>query len=143
VLRNPCGLWVEASSGLTGAVGFREANGYQGSSPQVNPLHRDFADWCAGVIDGDGRFLLSKGGYPSCEITVGEGEEDIPQQIKEVVGGSISPRLSSKSYRWRMHDLRGVAYLLSLVYGRLRLAIRVEQCEKVAQCLVRSPLARG
>lgn len=108
----------------------------------MNPLHIHFADWCAGVIDGDGCFLLSKGGYPSCEITVGEGEEEILHQIKEVVGGSISPRISSKSYRWKIHHLRGVAHLLSLVHGRLRLAVRVEQCEKVAQCVARSPFLK-
>lgn len=92
-----------------------------------------FPSWCAGVIDGDGCFLLSKSGGVSCEITVAEEEKDILYRIKERWGGSISHRVSSKAYRWRLHNLVGVARLLSSVYNRCRLPIRVAQCERVAQ----------
>lgn len=93
----------------------------------------DFPSWCAGLIDGDGSFLLSKSGAPSCEITLGEGEEDILFKIKERLGGSISHRGSRKAYRWRLHNLLGMAHLLSLVHNRCRLPLRIAQCERVAQ----------
>jgi hypothetical protein len=107
----------------------------QKDRPILSPAKKrdDFPSWCAGVIDGDGCFLLSKSKAPSCEITVGEGEEDILFKIKERLGGAISHRISTRAYRWRLHNLVGMAHLLSLVYNRCRLPIRVTQCERVAQ----------
>nr|YP_001315140.1 putative site-specific DNA endonuclease [Chlorokybus atmophyticus]ABO15141.1 putative site-specific DNA endonuclease [Chlorokybus atmophyticus] len=91
----------------------------------------DFQDWLAGLIDGDGNFLVSKQGYTSCEITVGEDEKDLLYRVKQKLGGSVTLRTGIAAYRWRLHNKKGMLFLVSLVKNRLRLLIRQEQLEKV------------
>ena len=46
-----------------------------------------FNEWLAGLICGDGSLLVSKAGYPSCEITMGLEDEHALLQIKQKLGG--------------------------------------------------------
>lgn len=90
-----------------------------------------FQDWLAGLIDGDGCFLVSKKGYTSCEITVGEDEKDVLYRVKQKLGGSVNLRTGVRAYRWRLHNRKGMLNLVSLVENRLRLSIRQKQLENV------------
>jgi hypothetical protein len=48
-----------------------------------------FKEWLAGLIDGDGCFLLSKKGYASLEITMDLRDKKALFIIKQKYGGSI------------------------------------------------------
>ena len=58
-----------------------------------------FKEWLAGLIDGDGSFLLSKKGYASLEITMDIRDEHPLQLIKNVYGGSIKLRSGANALR--------------------------------------------
>jgi len=58
-----------------------------------------FNQWLAGLINGDGSLLVSKAGYPSCEITVALADERILRIIQNKLGGSIKPRSGVQAIR--------------------------------------------
>jgi hypothetical protein len=60
-----------------------------------------FCQWLAGLIDGDGCFLVSKTGYTSLEITVGSKDEEMLKKIRRVYGGNVKPRGNVSAYRYR------------------------------------------
>ena len=43
-----------------------------------------FKEWLAGLIDGDGYFLLSKNGYNSCEITMDTRDKKVLYLVQHV-----------------------------------------------------------
>jgi hypothetical protein len=90
-----------------------------------------FNQWLAGVIDGDGCFLVSKDGYCSCEITMGVHDEPLLMRIKQVLGGSIKPRAGLKAVRYRLHNTPGMIQLVNRVNGHIRNSIRMPQLERV------------
>ena len=62
-----------------------------------NNKNKIFVQWLAGLIDGDGSFLLSKKGYASLEITMSIRNEHALQIVKNAYGGSIKPRSGAKA----------------------------------------------
>lgn len=56
--------------------------------------------WLAGLIDGDGYFLLSKKGYASLEITMDARDLYALDLIQSEYGGSIHYRSGLNSYRY-------------------------------------------
>jgi ubiquinol-cytochrome c reductase cytochrome b subunit len=66
-----------------------------------------FNEWLAGLIDGDGSFLLSKKGYASLEITKDLRDKKALFLIKQKYGGSVKLRSGSKSKRYRLHSREG------------------------------------
>jgi len=48
-----------------------------------------FKEWLAGLIDGDGYFLLSKNGYNSCEITMDARDKKVLYLIQHRYGGTV------------------------------------------------------
>jgi len=54
-----------------------------------SPKDQAWYEWLAGLIDGDGCFLLSKAGYGSFEITMGLKDEHCLNQIKQRYGGAL------------------------------------------------------
>ena len=83
--------------------------------------------WLAGLIDGDGCFLISNKGYAALEITVSWADEALLHQIKKIFGGSIKVRGSLKALRYRLHNKKGIYQLLHAVNGNIRNSIRQEQ----------------
>lgn len=57
--------------------------------------------WLAGLIDGDGCFLLSKQGYASLEITMDARDLCALELIQSKYGGTIHYRKGLNSYRYR------------------------------------------
>ena len=94
-----------------------------------------FKHWFAGLIDADGCLLVSKAGYTSCEITVGEKEFALLALVKKHVGGKIKKRGNLKAYRWRSHNKTGILHLLEMIDGKLLLRKRVEQFQSVSKQL--------
>lgn len=94
-----------------------------------------FAEWLAGVIDGDGSLQLSKQGYTSLEITMGFEDLALLEYIKSILGGSIKPRSGAKAYRYRLHNKEGMINLINLISGFIRHSSRLAQLHRVCQKL--------
>lgn len=90
-----------------------------------------WAQWTAGLIDGDGCFLVSKKGYTSLEITVHSKDEMVLFKLKQQYGGSIKPRAGLNSLRWRLHNKKGMVSLCNDVNGFIRHPVRLSQFQKV------------
>jgi hypothetical protein len=88
-------------------------------------------EWLAGLIDGDGSFLLSKKGYASLEITMDIRDEHALQIIKNVYGGSIKLRSGAKALRYRLHHKSGLLKLINDVNGFIRNSHRLFQLNKI------------
>lgn len=91
----------------------------------------NFQQWLAGLIDGDGSFLLSKAGYASLEITMDIRDEHALQIVKNVYGGSIKLRSNAKALRYRLHHKSGLLNLINDVNGHIRNPHRLVQLNKI------------
>lgn len=90
-----------------------------------------YIQWLAGLIDGDGCFLLSKKGYASLEITMDSRDEKALRAIQNVYGGSIKLRSGVNALRYRLHDKKGLLKLISDVNGHIRNPIRQVQLHSI------------
>jgi hypothetical protein len=90
-----------------------------------------FNEWLAGLIDGDGSFLLSKKGYASLEITMDIRDEHALQIIKNVYGGSIKLRSGARALRYRLHNKSDLLQLINDVNGQIRNSNRLVQLNKI------------
>ena len=100
------------------------------SSHNINP-HIKWCQWLAGLIDGDGCFLLSKKGYASLEITMDIRDEHALQIIKNVYGGSIKLRSGANALRYRLHHKEGLLKLINDVNGHIRNSNRLVQLNRI------------
>jgi len=89
--------------------------------------------WLAGLIDGDGCFILTKKGYASLEITMNIRDEHALQIIKNVYGGSIKLRSNANALRYRLHHKSGLLYLINHVNGHIRNSNRLIQLNKICE----------
>jgi hypothetical protein len=94
-----------------------------------------FNQWLAGLIDGDGCFLVSKAGYSSCEITVALEDERMLRKIQNKLGGAIKARSGVKAIRWRLHNCHGMLDLVNRVNGYIRHNNRLVQLNQVCAAL--------
>ena len=91
----------------------------------------NFKQWLAGLIDGDGSFLLTKKGYASIEITMDIRDERALQTVKNVYGGSIKLRSNANALRYRLHNKEGLLNLIYDVNGYIRNPNRLVQLNKI------------
>jgi hypothetical protein len=101
------------------------------TNSKLKKLNPNFFEWLAGLIDGDGSFLLSKKGYASLEITMDIRDEHALQIIKNVYGGSIKLRSNAKALRYRLHHKSGLLLLINNVNGKIRNPNRLVQLNKI------------
>lgn len=104
------------------------------SKTNLNSNNKDedsFNEWLAGVIDGDGCFLLSKKGYASLEITIQLRDVRCLNLIKQKFGGSVKVRANQNHIRYRLHHKSGLLNLISSVNGLIRNPIRMLQLAKI------------
>jgi len=90
-----------------------------------------WSEWLAGLIDGDGSFLMSKKGYASLEITMDIRDEHALQIVKNVYGGSIKLRSGANALRYRLHHKSGLLLLIKDVNGHIRNSNRLVQLNKL------------
>jgi hypothetical protein len=108
-----------------------------GSSETLRSLSLDtkselhWNQWLAGIIDGDGCLLVSKSGYPSCEITMGIEDEHALLIIKQKLGGSVKLRTGANALRYRLHNKAGMIDLVTRINGHVRNNVRLKQLESV------------
>jgi LAGLIDADG endonuclease len=88
-------------------------------------------DWLAGLIDGDGCFLISAKGYASLEITVATADLPMLQKLQTLYGGGLKARAGSHSVRYRLHGKPGLLKLVKDVNGRIRNSVRQDQYRRI------------
>ena len=103
----------------------------KGNASWVTDDNLKFKQWLAGLIDGDGSFLLTKLGYASLEITMDIRDEHALQIVKNVYGGSIKLRSGAKAIRYRLHNKAGLLVLINNVNGHIRNSNRLVQLNKI------------
>lgn len=89
--------------------------------------------WLAGLIDGDGCFLISSKGYASLEITVATPDLPMLQILQDRYGGSLKPRAGTRSVRYRLHNKLGLLKCVQDVNGCIRNVIRQNQLKRVCK----------
>lgn len=94
-------------------------------------LNSNWNEWVAGLIDGDGCFLLTKKGYASLEVTMDIRDEHALQILKNVYGGSIKLRSGANALRYRLHHKSGLLKLINDVNGHIRNSNRLLQLNKI------------
>jgi hypothetical protein len=100
-------------------------------SRSFSNLNPNYKEWLAGLIDGDGSFLLSKKGYASLEITMDIRDEHALQIIKNIYGGSIKLRSGANALRYRLHHRSGLLKIIQDVNGHIRNSNRMVQLYKI------------
>lgn len=96
-------------------------------------LEEDWYEWLAGLIDGDGYFALSKKGYASLEITMDMKDAKCLYQVKQHLGGSVKRRSGVKAIRYRLHDYKGLLFVIKKINGKIRNPIRQLQLSKICE----------
>lgn len=134
-------LWIYYNPQVTNAL-----NSLVGTSETIRLLNKNkrlihkisnnndnlkIKQWLAGLIDGDGSFLLSKKGYASLEITMDIRDERALQIVKNIYGGSIKLRSNAKALRYRLHHKEGFLKLINDVNGLIRNPNRLVQLNKI------------
>lgn len=101
------------------------------NSKPIKPEDKKFNQWLAGLIDGDGCFLLSKKGYASLEIVAHIRDKNCLYQIKQKFGGAVKLRTNLNHLRFRMHHKQGMLDIITAVNGEIRNPIRLLQLSKI------------
>lgn len=104
-------------------------------SSNINLINNKYNEWLAGLIDGDGCFLVSNKGYSSLEITMELSDKSALCSIKDKYGGSIKLRNGTNAWRYRLHHKEGMINLINDVNGNIRNSKRLPQLHKVCQLL--------
>ncbi len=101
----------------------------------VQNTEQPWNQWFAGRIDGDGCFQVSAKGYTSLEITMDATDVHVLYQIKQKLGGSVKHRKGTNSFRYRLHDRKGMENCVDRVNGLLHYSIRISQFQNVCKHL--------
>ena len=96
-----------------------------------NKHSKSFYQWLAGIIDGDGCLLINKKGYTSLEISVGIKDLYLIRYIQNKIGGKVKIRSGIKSYRYRLHDKKGIENLINNINGLIQQENRKKQLHNV------------
>ena len=90
-----------------------------------------FNQWLAGLIDGDGYFILTKKGYSSFEITIDVRDVKVLYEIKHKYGGTIKPISNAKAVRYKLRHKKGLILLINDINGLIRNPARLLQMNKL------------
>jgi hypothetical protein len=90
-----------------------------------------FNEWLAGLIDGDGYFILTKKNYVSCEICMDIRDKKALYEVKHKYGGSIKPVSGAKALKYKLRNRKGLLCLINNINGLIRNPIRLLQINKI------------
>lgn len=90
-----------------------------------------FKEWLAGLIDGDGYFLLSKNGYNSCEITMDARDKKVLYLIQHMYGGTVKQISNALAFKYKLRNRAGLIELINDVNGLIRNPTRLLQMNKL------------
>ena len=113
------------------SISFNNRN-YTASSNNSNQFNdKDFNEWLAGVIDGDGQFLLSKKGSARLYIVMDIRDKKALYEIMHKFGGSIKPVSNANALRYNLSNKIGLINLINAVNGEIRNPTRLLQVNKL------------
>ena len=92
---------------------------------------QEFNEWLSGLIDGDGKFFLSKKGYANFKIVMDKEDKFALYTIKHKFGGSIKE--ISSGLKYKLAHKYGLIKLVSSVNGLIRNPTRMLQLDKVCK----------
>ena len=110
---------------------YDDAENYSLENKARNKELLKFNEWLAGLIDGDGYFILTKKGYTSLEITMDIRDKKALYEIKHKYGGSVKPVSNANSLRYKLRHKKGLIDLINGVNGLIRNPIRMLQMNKL------------
>ena len=90
-----------------------------------------FRQWLAGLIDGDGYFLLSKNGYNSCEITMDTRDKKCLYLIQHRYAGSVKQISNAYAFKYKLRNKAGLIAIINDINGLIRNPIRLLQMNKL------------
>ena len=98
-----------------------------------NNINNDlsFKQWLAGLIDGDGYFLLTKKNYNSCEITMDARDKKALYLIKHRYGGAVKQISNANAFKYKLRHKAGLILLMNDVNGFIRNPTRLLQMNKL------------
>lgn len=96
-----------------------------------NDKDLSFNQWLAGLIDGDGYFILTKKGYSSCKITMDVRDVKALYEIKHKYGGTIKPISNANAVKYKLRHKKGLISLINDVNGLIRNPARLLQMNKL------------
>lgn len=106
-------------------------NNSDNNANKKNDKDLAFVQWLAGLIDGDGYFILTKKGYASCEITMDARDKKALYEIKQKYGGSVKLVSNANALRYKLRHKKGLISLINDVNGLLRNPTRLLQINKL------------
>ena len=108
-------------------------NSYKNIYTNINKDDKNlsFNQWLAGLIDGDGYFILTKKGYSSCVITMDARDKKALYEIKKKYGGTIKRISNANALRYKLRHKKGLIYLIYDINGLLRNPTRLLQINKL------------
>ena len=90
-----------------------------------------FNEWLAGLIDGDGYFILTKKNSTSCEICMDLRDKKALYEVKHKYGGSIKPVSGAKALKYKLRNKKGLVCLINDINGLIRNPTRLLQMNKL------------
>ena len=93
--------------------------------------NKAFNEWLAGLIDGDGYFILTKKGYTSCGITMDIRDKKVLEILKHKYGGSIKQISNANAIRYKLKHKKGLISLINDINGNIRNPARLLQINKL------------
>ena len=92
-----------------------------------------FNQWLAGLIDGDGYFILTKKGYNSCEITIDSRDKKVLYLIQHKYGGSVKQISNANAFKYKLRNRAGLISLIKDINGLIRNPTRLLQMNKLCE----------
>jgi hypothetical protein len=96
-----------------------------------NQSNQGFNEWLAGLIDGDGHFILHKSGSARLYIVMDIRDKGALYEILHRFGGSIRPIAGAKALRYNLSNKKGLIKLIEAVNGNIRNPARLLQMNKL------------
>lgn len=96
-----------------------------------NQINQGFNEWLAGLIDGDGHFILHKSGSARLYIVMDIRDKGALYEILHRFGGSIRPIAGAKALRYNLSNKKGLVKLIEAVNGNIRNPARLLQMNKL------------
>jgi hypothetical protein len=92
---------------------------------------KGFNPWLAGVIDGDGHFILTKKGSYRLYIVIDIRDIDPLYRILHKFWGSIRPISNANALRYNLSNRKGLTKWIEAVNGEIRNPTRLLQMNKL------------
>jgi hypothetical protein len=126
---------IQARNGISDYNSYSQNNNKESalaSAPEAGHEDKQFYEWLAGLIDGDGYFWLRKiNRLSSLVITLDIRDIQTAQMIKDRIGGNLNILRGNKAVRFKLHKYDAIVSLVNNINGLIRTPNRIEQLKLV------------